>query len=764
LTCLVYGVLDGGDHTPAQGGFPGWLAFMPMSEPSSPAPSPADTARKGAQTSKKTGMSGVSLHTFFSRLIWLCVGPLVLLAAYLAIDRVQRLNDERDHRATSVVKLLVTSIDQDLETRIGALNMLAQSPLIDDPLRWSDLYREAAGFHRSFGNHVVFANLQMNMLFNTRVPFGTPLSGLPRPSGKVAALTAVQSGKPAVGDIFQGSVAHEPLVAVAVPVIREGRVTYLLLSTFETRSFAKYLDEIELSPGWSLVVLDGRGETIARRRSDGATSATAVDAKGRFVVHSSESPWSVVLEIPRDVYYAPLIAAAATLTLAVVGATLAGLVGGTLASRRLGRALASLASPEQAPDSQTASPAIIEIGNVRRRLDDAAERREVAEAGLRNSEERLRFTLDSAHIGSWDLDLITGVNHRSIWHDRCFGYEAPHPLWTFGNFVRHVHPDDRDEVVRLFHAAVAEHSDWHYECRVIWPDASVHWINGHGSTQYEGGKRVRMLGIVTEITHRKLAVESRLTALRLEAENHKIQEASRLKSEFLANMSHELRTPLNAIIGFSELLLAGAVSPESPEHKVFLGHISTSGLHLLQLINDVLDLSKVESGKFEFFAEPVQLPVLIKEVQDILYTQIQQKHIQVTADVDPTLTDLMLDPGRLKQVLYNYLSNALKFTPEFGQVTVRARPEGGAAFRIEVEDNGIGISEADQLRLFTDFLQLDAGSTRQHQGTGLGLALARRLVQAQGGTVGVRSTRGVGSVFYLVMSRAPVIDQPGDAA
>ena len=174
-------------------------------------------------------------------------------------------------------------------------------------------------------------------------------------------------------------------------------MTYLLLSTFETRSFAKYLDEIELSPGWSLVVLDGRGETIARRRSDGATSATAVDAKGRFVVHSSESPWSVVLEIPRDVYYGPMIAAAATLALAVVGATLAGLVGGTLASRRLGRALASLASPDQAPESQAASPAIIEIGNVRRRLDDAANRREAAEARLRNSEERLRFTLDSAH-------------------------------------------------------------------------------------------------------------------------------------------------------------------------------------------------------------------------------------------------------------------------------------------------------------------------------------------------------------------------------
>jgi len=709
--------------------------------------------------SKKTGTTGVSLHTFFTRLIWLCVGPLVLLAAYLAIDRVQRLNDERDHRAASVAKLLALSIDQDLETRIGALKMLAQSPLVDDRTRWNDLYREGVGFHQSFGSHVVFADLQMNMLFNTRVPFGTPLSVLPRPSGRAAAPMALQTGKPAVGEMFQGPVAKEPLVAMAVPVIREGRVTHLLLSTFETRSFAKYLDEIELSPGWSLAVLDGGGQTIARRPSEGMSTASTVDAKGRFVVHSSVSPWSVVLEIPRVAYYDPLISAALILTIAVVGATLAGLVGGTLASRRLGRSVASLA---QVPQSRIVSSDIIEIATVRRRLDEAAERREAAEARLRNSEERLRFTLDSAHIGNWDLDLITGVGHRSIWHDRCFGYDVAQPVWTFGMFVRHVHPDDRDEVVRSFHAAVAEHSDWRYECRVIWPDGSVHWINGHGSTQYEAGQRMRMLGIVTEITQQKMAVESRLISLRLEAENHKIQEANRLKSEFLANMSHELRTPLNAIIGFSELLHAGAVSPESLEHKIFLGHITTSGLHLLQLINDVLDLSKVESGKFEFFAEPVQLPVLVKEVQAILHTQIQLKHIQVTADIDPTLTDLMLDPGRLKQVLYNYLSNALKFTPEFGQVTVRARPEGDAAFRIEVEDNGIGIAEADLPRLFTDFQQLDAGSTKQHQGTGLGLALTRRLVEAQGGTVGVCSTRGVGSVFYLVMSRAPVVDRPND--
>ena len=238
-----------------------------------------------------------------------------------------------------------------------------------------------------------------------------------------------------------------------------------------------------------------------------------------------------------------------------------------------------------------------------------------------------------------------------------------------------------------------------------------------------------------------------------EAENLRIQEASRLKSQFLANMSHELRTPLNAIIGFAELLQRGAVDPASPKHAQFLGHIGTSGRHLLQLINDVLDLSKVESGKFEFFPEPVDLPRLVGEVLDVLHTAIQRKEIGVVVDIDPALDDLVLDPARLKQVLFNYLSNALKFTPDGGRVTVRARPEGPAHFRLEVEDTGIGIAPQDLDRLFVEFQQLDAGYSKQHQGTGLGLALTRRLVQAQGGEVGVRSEIGRGSCFHLVRGR-----------
>jgi signal transduction histidine kinase len=240
----------------------------------------------------------------------------------------------------------------------------------------------------------------------------------------------------------------------------------------------------------------------------------------------------------------------------------------------------------------------------------------------------------------------------------------------------------------------------------------------------------------------------------LDAENRVAQEANRMKSEFLANMSHELRTPLNAIIGFAKLMVHGKVGPVSPQHQEFLRDILQSSNHLLQLINDVLDLAKVEAGKMEFHAEPIDLTELLGEVSNTLRPVAESKHIAVETAIDPACRSLHLDPGKLKQVLYNYLSNALKFTNERGRVEVRARLEGAHAFRIEVEDSGVGIKPQDLKLLFSEFKQLDSSMAKRYQGTGLGLALTRRIIEAQGGTVGVRSTFGRGSVFHAVLPLA----------
>ena len=283
---------------------------------------------------------------------------------------------------------------------------------------------------------------------------------------------------------------------------------------------------------------------------------------------------------------------------------------------------------------------------------DVAQQRR-AEAALRESAARLRFVLDSAQIGEWELDLDSGHIRRSDRVDACFGLPPGVASWTFDSFLRQVHAEDHAEVQRSFQAAVRNAQDWQIDCRVHWPDQSEHWLRLHGALLPSVGPAARMLGIVSDITAQRQAEDARLRAQRLEAENRQVLEASRLKSQFLANMSHELRTPLNAIIGFAELLQGGAVPATSPKHHQFLGHIASSGHHLLQLINDVLDLAKVESGKFDFTPESVDLPQMVGEALAVLSTAVQRKRLAVEVLIAPELAGLVLDPARFKQVLYN---------------------------------------------------------------------------------------------------------------
>jgi len=179
----------------------------------------------------------------------------------------------------------------------------------------------------------------------------------------------------------------------------------------------------------------------------------------------------------------------------------------------------------------------------------------------------------------------------------------------------------------------------------------------------------------------------------------------------------------------------------------------SSAKHLLGLINDVLDLSKVETGKMDFRPEPVKLSRLVGEVRDITRAIAAHKQIAIKIEIDDDAEELVIDPMKLKQVLYNFLSNALKFTAENGRVVVRATLEDRDHFRIEVEDNGIGIQPDDLGRLFVEFQQLDAGSGKKFSGTGLGLALTKRIVEAQAGRVGVLSIYGAGSTFFAVLPR-----------
>jgi signal transduction histidine kinase/ActR/RegA family two-component response regulator len=245
----------------------------------------------------------------------------------------------------------------------------------------------------------------------------------------------------------------------------------------------------------------------------------------------------------------------------------------------------------------------------------------------------------------------------------------------------------------------------------------------------------------------------------LQEQYRRVQEANRLKSEFLANMSHELRTPLNGIIGFSEMLHDGQVGALEPEQHEYVGYVLTSSQHLLRLINDVLDLAKIESGTLVFRPERVDVEALVRTARDELRPLAEQRQIDVQIAIADGARDLVTDPSRLKQVVFNYLSNALKFSQDGGLVTVRAYDDGADFVRLEVEDHGIGIKAEDMGRLFVEFQQLDGGTTKKYAGTGLGLSLTKRILETQGGSVGVGSTYGSGSTFFARLPRIAQLPQ-----
>jgi PAS domain S-box-containing protein len=230
-----------------------------------------------------------------------------------------------------------------------------------------------------------------------------------------------------------------------------------------------------------------------------------------------------------------------------------------------------------------------------------------------------------------------------------------------------------------------------------------------------------------------------------------LQEANRIKSEFLANMSHELRTPLNGIIGFTEFLIDEKPGPLRPKQKEYLNDVLNSARHLLQLINDVLDLAKVEAGKMELHPETFPVRKAVEEVTAVIKGIAHKKHIAVGIEVSDGLDAVTLDQHKFKQVLYNLLSNAMKFMDEDGQVDIHARRLDAHRFEVQVRDTGIGIKAEDINRLFTEFEQLDSGTARRFEGTGLGLALTKKIIEFQGGSIGVQSEPGKGSVFTVVL-------------
>lgn len=279
--------------------------------------------------------------------------------------------------------------------------------------------------------------------------------------------------------------------------------------------------------------------------------------------------------------------------------------------------------------------------------------------------------------------------------------------------------------------------------------------------KFDGGFRVS--AIIRDVSERKLA-EEQLRAVQaayteelasknreLEARNAQVEQANRLKSEFLSGMSHELRTPLHTIIGFAELLEEELEGPLNEKQHRFIGHIHRDSQHLLALINDVLDLSKIESGRLELQREVFSLAEAVEDAVSSIRPRATAKSIQLTV-VSPGNLEIFADRLRFKQILYNLLSNAVKFTPPAGRISVEIR-ELNKWIEISVEDTGVGIPASEIDAVFDKFYQVGQRQADGHEGTGLGLAITRRLVEEHGGSIRLQSEQGKGSRFTFTISR-----------
>ncbi len=386
-----------------------------------------------------------------------------------------------------------------------------------------------------------------------------------------------------------------------------------------------------------------------------------------------------------------------------------------------------------------------------------------AERLVIESEERLRLAMRSAKQGSFDLDLTTGESISSPEVARLLGYTPDKYRATKQNWLDSIHPDDRELAEAGFEESLRTGQPKEVIYRRRKKTGEWLWMSSIGQVtrRKEDGTPLRMSGIHTDISERKEA-ELELEAYRYHLEElvdtrtselivaKEAAEAANLaKSTFLANMSHEIRTPLNGILGMTHLLRRGDLTPVQADR---LAKIETSSQHLLHLINDILDLSKIEAGKIVLEASPVDINLLLTNVKSILMARAQAKGLQLQVDTDTRWPDLQGDPTHLQQALINYVGNAIKFT-ESGSITLRILKEQESSdsllIRFEVQDTGIGIAPEVLPRLFTAFSQADGSITRKYGGTGLGLAITQRLAQLMGGEAGVESSPGVGSTFWF---------------
>ncbi|MCW8915442.1 MAG: ATP-binding protein [Magnetovibrio sp.] len=377
--------------------------------------------------------------------------------------------------------------------------------------------------------------------------------------------------------------------------------------------------------------------------------------------------------------------------------------------------------------------------------DELEQRVEMRTREVQRSERNLKAAQQLAHLGSWSHNLISGESIWSDEHYRLIGLEPGIITPSLDHFFDTVHPDDLPYVEGTIREAMKLKDDYSLEYRVVHPNGAIRIIEEIGRiTKDNSGRLVSMEGSILDITERK-KVETELRIAKEQAEL-----ASRAKSAFLANMSHELRTPLNAIIGFSDLMANQVLGPVGNEQYMsYLKDIHDSGEHLLGVINDVLDVSKIEAGKSSVSLQEVEIHTILEKAYRFTIGQAQSANVELSVDFGENMPMVMVDPRKSLQLVLNILSNAVKFTPEGGSINVNVTLEIEYV-RVMITDTGIGMTSHEIQSALKPFEQVDARLERRYEGTGLGLYLAKTFAEECGGGLDINSTKGKGTTVSII--------------
>ena len=368
---------------------------------------------------------------------------------------------------------------------------------------------------------------------------------------------------------------------------------------------------------------------------------------------------------------------------------------------------------------------------------------------LQKAEERWKYALTSSQDGVWDWSVKDGKAFFSRTYKEMLGYDESELENSFAEWEKLIHPDDKQKAFETVLQHVKNKSEnYILEHRLLKKSGEYLWILARGKIieRDEHGNPVRFIGTHTDIDHIKKVEQDLISA------QEKAEMAAEAKSQFLSTISHEIRTPLNAVIGFSNLLLRE--NPDTQNHE-YLQNIQTSANHLLSLVNNVLDISKIESGKIEFEKREFDLEKLLKENISMLSLRAEEKNILLCITKTPFIESFLIgDPFRLTQILNNLLGNAVKFT-EKGKVelSVEVLKETNTIIELNfiVFDTGPGISLNKQVSIFESFTQASIETARKFGGTGLGLSISKQLINLQGGEIGVESILGKGASFHFTL-------------